>query len=110
MDFSGIQNIIDKLNEIGAFLYETPQGILFLVGICLLLTLLIAAILERRTRRLFYNHETNDEEDDDEFDDAEADDDDEPIDLSNGILGIDIDEGLDSANAEDKPSSKGNDE
>ena len=60
------------ITELYHFLFETPEGVGCLVGICLVLSLIVCVIMERRTRKTFVNHEP-DEDDWSFFDDDEDD-------------------------------------
>ena len=42
------------ITELYHFLFETPEGVGCLVGICLVLSLIVCVIMERRTRKRFW--------------------------------------------------------
>ena len=41
------------ITELYHFFFETPEGVGYLVGICLVLSLIVCVIMERRTRKRF---------------------------------------------------------
>lgn len=56
MDLSFIDTLLNELDQICNFLFETYTGIGILVLATLLLTFVIAAILEIKTKNKYKNH------------------------------------------------------
>ena len=63
------------ITELYHFLFETPEGVGCLVGICLVLSLIVCVIMERRTRKRFADRPKGEDDwsifDDDDEDEAE---------------------------------------
>ena len=66
------------ITELYHFLFETPEGVGCLVGICLVLSLIVCVIMERRTRKRFADRPKGEDDwsifDDDDEDDEEEED------------------------------------
>ena len=50
------------ITELYHFLFETPEGVGCLVGICLVLSLIVCVIMERRTRKRFADRPKGEDE------------------------------------------------
>lgn len=65
------------ITELYHFLFETPEGVGCLVGICLVLSLIVCVIMERRTRKRFADRPKGEDDwsifDDDDEDEEKED-------------------------------------